>query len=107
MNPYASRWHRSILAAYLRRVGGPERNPERAARIACRFDRVLRWSKAVGCDGEPVRNSWWRRKLTGYLWRVTEGSSMGAVRVVLKMDGVEEYELYDLPKFLDYFEPEP
>lgn len=104
MNPYASPYRRAVISAYLRRAGGSDYHPSKAARIARRYDRVLTYSKAVGCDGSPLRNSWWRRKQTGWIRQILSASDE-TVRVYLP--GTQETEIYFLPRFLDYFEPLP
>lgn len=103
MNPYKSPWHRAILSALIRRTSGPERNPERAARIMKRFMTVVSWARAVDSEGFPLDGSYWVRKLTGRVWRVRY---LIGSEVRIHAPESNEDEMHSLAEFPKNFSPE-
>lgn len=104
MNPYKSKWQLAVLGALIRRVHGPERNPERAARIRTRFNKVVSWAKAVDAEGEPLDGSFWVRKATGRVWQVLYRESPDMVQIWIP--GFKDQELHTLQGFFEAFQPE-
>lgn len=104
MNPYKSKWHLAILGAIIRRTQGPERNPERAARLHARFGKVVAWAQAVDAEGEPLDGSFWVRKTTCCVWQVQWMEFGKLVRI--RLPGTRETELHPLEYLFEHFFPE-
>lgn len=106
MNPYKSKWQLAVLGALIRRVHGPERNPERAARIRTRYAKVVAWAKAVDAEGVPLNDSFWIRQNSDRVWQVYWMEHDGTM-VRIRLPGTEETELHLLEHFFERFTPEP
>lgn len=112
-NPYTSRWSRLVIGAFLRRsYFGAKHHPTHAARIATRYAETLKWAKALDASGAPAHGSFWRRKLTGSIWRVqgrvlrfVEVPDDGMVEAHLVRPASHEIEKFEREKFFELFEP--
>lgn len=105
MNPYKNKWCLAVMGALVRRSHGPERNPERAARIHRRFSNIIAWAQAVDAEGEPLDGSFWVRKSTCRVWQVQWIEKLGTM-VRIRLPGTRETELHSLDYLFEHFFPE-
>jgi hypothetical protein len=107
MNPYTRPFCRMVIMAYLRRLEGPDCNPQKAFLIRKRWNRIFAYAVAVEPPcGLPARGSYWRRKRSGNVWQVDPYATPWPGCIHIKLCGHRDAESHAFEFFVANFEPE-
>ena len=106
MNPYTRPFCRMVIMAYLRRLEGPDCNPQKAFLIRKRWNRIFAYAVAVEPPcGLPARGSYWRRKISKKVWQVCP-HRIPSLYTKITLCGHKETEVHSFNFFVANFEPE-